>query len=173
MIVHNKVSLADMITSFHLISKFKVSRGGGRHFSRDVTDTRRVLKDGEEESSEEESSEEESSEEEEEETGPAPALSKEMAALNLKLGNTESVAGPEDDGMTRAERKAAKKAQAEGKAAKKVQIKDESDSEESEDDELLNPKKAADKRQAEKAQAKAELSRKERSVERSRTWSDS
>ena len=151
-------------------SKFKVARGGGRHFSRDL-DPRKVIKN-EEESTEEESSEEEDDDDDDETPGrvdPASAgLSKEMAAMNVKLGNTEEVVGEE---MSRAERKAMKKTQAEAQTKKTVTIKEdenesEEDDEEEDEDELLNPRKATEKRQAEKAKAKtaapAEMSRKER-----------
>ncbi len=134
----------------------------------------------EEESSEEESSEEEDSSDDEPVaaggSGSTTAkLPPAMAAMNLKLGNTEPVEGPE---MSRAERKALKKAQSEGK--KKVvgggadddEEKDGEDEEESSEDELLNPHKAMLKRQAEKARAAktpgkvvpAEMSRKDRWV---------
>ena len=103
--------------------------------------------------------------------GPVPAtLSKEMAGLNLKLGNTEPV---QQEDMSRAEKKAMKKAQ-----VKKEIVEEDSDLDSDEDDELLNPQKATAKRQEEKATGKmatkpvvtaskpvvAELSRKERYV---------
>ena len=104
-------------------SKFKVARGGGRHFSRDV-DPRNAIPN--EDESEEESSEEESSEEEDVvEAKLAPA----MATVNLKLGNTEEVGVGEEE-LSRAERKALKKAEASGK--KKVQIKEPESSDEEE-----------------------------------------
>lgn len=135
-------------------SKFKVSRGGGRHFSRDL-DPRRAIQGSSED--EEESSEEETSSDEDEGPGSAAAtLAPEMAAMNLKLGNTEAVHVDEPE-MSRAERKAMKKAQ----AAKKVQ-QEESGSEESSEEEV----QAAPARRA-PAPAKgkaAEQSRKEKYV---------
>ena len=97
----------------------------------------------------------------------AAILPKEMAGLNLKLGNTEVV---EIEEPSRADRKARKKAQ----AKKEIVEKDRNDEEEEEDDDdLLNPQKATAKRQAEKSNAKAnakpvvhEMSRKERYVKR-------
>lgn len=67
-----------------------------------------------------------------------------MAAVNLKLGNTVAADEPDEENMTRAERKALKKKQAEEAAQKKAQklAAGEDDSEEEEDeseDELLNP----------------------------------
>ena len=147
-------------------SKFKVSRGGGRHFSRDL-DPRDILKGnvrGSDDESEEESEEEESSEDE----GPSQPqeqvkLSKEMAAMNLKLGNTEEIEEDPEENMSRAERKALKKAQAEAKAKKNVgkAKKDDSD-EESESEDDIQPLKAAEKPKAKFAAQ--ELSRKERCV---------
>ncbi|KAK1926513.1 casein kinase substrate phosphoprotein PP28-domain-containing protein [Papiliotrema laurentii] len=144
--------------------KFKVSRGGGRHFSRDL-DPRDILKGnvrGSDDESEEESEEEESSEDE----GPSQPqeqvkLSKEMAAMNLKLGNTEEIEEDPEENMSRAERKALKKAQAEAKAKKNVgkAKKDDSD-EESESEDDIQPLKAAEKPKAKFAAQ--ELSRKER-----------
>lgn len=149
-------------------SKFKnFSRGGGRHFSRDL-DPRNAARqvNGESSSEEEDSDEEEESEDEAQGPASEPTLAPEMAALNLKLGNTVALDEPEVE-MSRAERKAMKKAQ----ATKKVQIQEpaESDSEGSEEvDDLLNPPKQAGKKQDVKPKAKApaapELSRKERCV---------
>jgi hypothetical protein len=113
-----------------------VTRGGGRQFSRDL-DPRYSQQNNE-------SSEEESSEEEEEEEEVATKLAPEMAALNLKLGNTVAIDENDEDNMTRAERKALKKKQADEAAKNKaVAEEDESESE----DETLNPfnkKKAAE-----------------------------
>jgi hypothetical protein len=129
-------------------SKFKVARGGGRHFSRDL-DPRLAEQ---EESSEEESSEEESSDEDED-SGPVATLAPEMAAMNLKLGNTEAV--PVDgEQISRAERKAAKKAQ----AAKKAK-KEETDSEEESDEEPATAKASAAKA---KQAAQVEQTRKDK-----------
>lgn len=117
------------------IRKFKVARGGGRHFSRDL-DPR--FQQPVESSSEEESSEEESSEEDEVDAKLAPS----MAAVNLKLGNTVAADEPDEENMTRAERKALKKKQAEEAAQKKAQklaAGEEDSEEEDSDDELLNP----------------------------------
>jgi hypothetical protein len=149
-------------------SKFKnFSRGGGRHFSRDL-DPRNAARqiNGESSSEEEDSDEEEESEDEAQGPASEPTLAPEMAALNLKLGNTVALDEPEVE-MSRAERKAMKKSQ----ATKKVQIQEptESDSEGSEEvDDLLNPPKQAGKKQDVKPKAKApaapELSRKERCV---------
>lgn len=127
-------------------SKFKPSRGGGRHFSRDVT-MKAYGRNPEASESESEEEEDESEEEEEEQVALTPA----MAALNLKLGNTEEVAQPEEEEMSRADRKALKKKQAEEAAKKKGTAGPKDGSEESED-ELLNPFKAK----------KVEPSRKER-----------
>jgi len=117
--------------------KFKVTRGGGRQFSRDLDPRFRANNPEPESSSEEESSEEEEEEE------PVAKLAPEMAALNLKLGNTVSVEEQEEDedNMSRAERKALKKKQADEAAKKKAAAKPkpESESEEEEEDELLNP----------------------------------
>lgn len=102
----------------------------------------------EEESEEESSEEEESSDEDVVEAKLAPA----MATVNLKLGNTEDLNAPEEQEMSRAERKAMKKAEAagkSGKAAKKVQIIEEPESSE---EEPVKPVK------------KAEPSRRERCV---------
>jgi hypothetical protein len=129
-------------------SKFKVARGGGRHFSRDL-DPRVAERNALGETSEEESSEEEESDDEPS-SNPNATLAPEMAAMNLKLGNTEAV----DLEPSRAEKKAKAKAKAKN-AEKKVESESESDSEESSEDELLNPHKATAKRQEEKAKAKA------------------
>jgi hypothetical protein len=148
-------------------SKFKnFSRGGGRHFSRDLDPRNAAREINGESSSEEEDSDEEESGDEAQGAGPEPTLAPEMAALNLKLGNTVALDEPEVE-ISRAERKAMKKSQ----ATKKVQIQEpkDSDSEGSEEvDDLLNPPKAAGKKQDVKPKAKApaapELSRKERCV---------
>jgi len=153
------------VSSARLISsKFKVSRGGGRNFSRDLN-PRDILKgtvrDGDEEESEEESSEEESSEDDDQPQGEVK-LSKEMAALNLKLGNTEVIQEQPEEDMSRAERKAQKKAKADAKAKKGKQSSDEDESDSEE--EVAAPKAKA---QPAKPQAKpqaAEMSRKERLV---------
>ena len=126
-----------------------MARGGGRHFSRDL-DPR--LAEQESSSEEEESSEEESSEDEGP-GGPSATLAPEMAAMNLKLGNTEAVPVNEAE-ISRAERKAAKKAQ----AAKKAKKEEESDSEESSDEEPAQAKAAA----AAKAKAQVEQTRKDK-----------
>lgn len=130
--------------------KFKVARGGGRHFSRDL-DPRRAQPDVVESSSEEESSEEEEDDEVEVKLAP------EMAALNLKLGNTVAVDEEEEEEMSRAERKALRKKQADEAAKKKAAepvkpVQEESEEEEESEDELLNPFQAK----------KAEPSRRER-----------
>ncbi|KAK8846811.1 hypothetical protein IAR55_005899 [Kwoniella newhampshirensis] len=133
--------------------KFKVARGGGRHFSRDL-DPRRA------EPSESESSSEEETSSEEEDDGPSAAdiakLAPEMAAMNIKLGNTEAIEIPEEEEMSRAEKRALKKAQ----GAKKVAIQEPEDSESESSDEEDAPKPAA------KGKAKVapppQLSRKER-----------
>lgn len=152
-------------------SKFKVSRGGGRHFSRDL-DTRAALKgqvgnESDEEESEEESEEEESSDDDGRAGGAdeTAKLAPEMAAMNLKLGNTVEVGGADgEEEMSRAERKALKKAQ----AGKKVAIKEPDSEDEEEEDE--GPAKVASKgvNQAPKAKAapkpSAEMSRRERYV---------
>lgn len=117
------------------IRKFKVARGGGRHFSRDL-DPRRAQPDVVESSSEEESSEEDEDEEVDVKLAP------EMAALNLKLGNTVAVDEEEEEEMSRAERKALKKKQADEAAKKKPVVKEvvkEESEESSGEDELLNP----------------------------------
>ncbi|KAL7418751.1 hypothetical protein Q5752_006434 [Cryptotrichosporon argae] len=119
--------------------KFKVARGGGRHFSRDVDPRfRNAAGSG----SEEESSEDESQEEEEDGPAAEAKLAPEMAALNLKLGNTVEIVDDEPE-ISRAERKALKKAQ----AGKKAVAKDDSDEGSDDDDEGANPankgKKAA------------------------------
>jgi hypothetical protein len=115
-----------------------------------------------------ESSEEEESEEEEESSDDEPTvaevnaqLAPEMAAMNLKLGNTVDVGGGADGDVSRAERKAAKKAQ----SGKKVMIKEpESDEEE---DEGVAKRQQESKVQATQSKAKvaaADMSRKERYV---------
>jgi hypothetical protein len=115
-----------------------------------------------------ESSEEEESEEEEESSDDEPTvaevnaqLAPEMAAMNLKLGNTVDVGGGADGDVSRAERKAAKKAQ----SGKKVMIKEpESDEEE---DEGVSKRQQESKVQATQSKAKvaaADMSRKERYV---------
>lgn len=117
--------------------KFKVTRGGGRQFSRDLDPRFRANNPVDESSSEEESSEEEEDDEVEVKLAP------EMAALNLKLGNTVSVdeQGDDEDNMSRADRKALKKKQADEaakkKAAAKPAVQEESESED--EDDLLNP----------------------------------
>lgn len=95
--------------------KFKPTRGGGRHFSRDLDD--RMRPDTVESSSEEESSEEEEDDEVEHKLAP------EMAALNLKLGNTVAV---DEDGeeLSRAERKALKKKAAAKAEAEEAEAED-------------------------------------------------
>jgi len=127
------------------------------------------LNNPEDESSEEE--DEESSDDDDGRTVPirpdasTATLPKEMAGMNLKLGNTEPV---QEEETSRAERKAMKKAQ----AAKEAIQEDNEDEEDGEDDDdLLNPQQATETRQGEKAKAKTapqtavpELSRKERFV---------
>ncbi|ORY27781.1 casein kinase substrate phospho protein PP28-domain-containing protein [Naematelia encephala] len=136
--------------------KFKVARGGGRNFSRDL-DPRKAL--GAESSEEEDSSEEESSDDDDT-TDPSnalatPSLAPEMAALNLKLGNTVAVVD-EEPGMSRAERKALKKKEAD-QAAKRFAIDEVSEDEDSDDGRKPAPKSAA------KSKVVAqELSRKEK-----------
>ena len=135
-----------------------MARGGGRHFSRDL-DPRKAQPAGGSDESEEE---EESSDDDQVASGPnranpitAAVLPASMAGLNLKLGNTEPVAEPE---MSRAERKALKKAQSLRTEIQKDDESEEDDDDEEEeedDDDLLNPHKATEKRQAQKAQAKA------------------
>lgn len=76
--------------------------------------------------------------------------------MNLKLGNTEEVGPPGEGEMSRADKKALRKAQADKEAAGKEKQDSGSESdEESEGDDLLNPWKAAETRQAEKAKVKA------------------
>ena len=154
------------------LRKFKISRGGGRHFSRDLDPRvaeRDALNNPQDESSDEDD-DDSSDDGIARPSRPDPSaaiLPKEMAGLNLKLGNTEVVR----EEPSRANRKAMKKAQ-----AKKQIVEEDSDDEEEEedDDDLLNPQKATAKRQAEKEKAKAsvkpvapEMSRKERYVKRS------
>lgn len=113
-----------------------MARGGGRHFSRDLDP--RFSQPVESSSSEEESEDESSDGEDEVDAKLAPS----MAAVNLKLGNTVAADGPDEDNMTRAERKALKKKQADEAAqrkAAKLAAGEESSSEEDSDDELLNP----------------------------------
>ena len=90
-----------------------------------------------------------------------------MAAMNLKLGNTEEVAGPdESQEISRAERKAMKKAQGEAKVKKTVRIEGEnSDDEESgsaSEEEKIKPKAAVAGKAKPKAAPPPELTRKER-----------
>ena len=89
--------------------------------------------------------------------------------MNLKLGNTEEVGGPgsEEQEISRAERKALKKAQADAKAKKALAkgvggVKEEKEASGSEEDseEEDVPSPAVQK----KAVAKADLTRKERSA---------
>ncbi|TYJ54279.1 hypothetical protein B9479_005038 [Cryptococcus floricola] len=132
--------------------KFKVARGGGRHFSRDL-DPRFNQED---EASESSSEEEEESEDEPE---PVVKLAPEMAALNLKLGNT--VSADEQNGeeeMSRAERKAMKKAQA---AQKPIVEESESNSDDEEEKKPAPVSKAAAKGKPKKVEP-VQLSRKER-----------
>lgn len=117
-----------------------MARGGGRHFSRDL-DPRRAQLDPET-SSEEESSEEEESSDEEVEVKLAP----EMAALNLKLGNTVAVEDDGEEEMSRAERKALKKKQAEEASKKKAAAAPESDEESEEEIAPLPPVKTGPSR---------------------------
>lgn len=131
-------------------SKFKVARGGGRHFSKDL-DPRKAEPVS---SDEEESSEEETSSDEDDLSGPSATLAPEMAAMNLKLGNTEAVPVNEAE-ISRAERKAAKKAA----AAKKAKKEEESDSEEESSDEEPAKAKAA---AAARAKAQVEQTRKDK-----------
>jgi hypothetical protein len=148
-------------------SKFKISRGGGRHFSRDL-DTRAALKgeiNGDESSEEEESEEEDESSEDDAPTAAEEnaQLAPEMAAMNLKLGNTVDVGGGADgdDGMSRAERKAAKKAQ----SGKKVQIQEPESGSEEEQDQGVAKRQQESKEVAAKGKAKvaaADMSRRER-----------
>ncbi|GMK55434.1 hypothetical protein CspeluHIS016_0204900 [Cutaneotrichosporon spelunceum] len=107
--------------------KFKPSRGGGRHFSRDIEDRMRGNMDNI-------NSEDSESESESEDDEVEHKLAPEMAALNLKLGNTVAVEESEDEGLTRAERKAKLK-----KAAKEAKHESEDEGE----DELVNPWPAA------------------------------
>jgi len=143
--------------------KFKVTRGGGRQFSRDLDPRRAVQPESESEESEEETS---SDDDEPSRSGPAVTLAPEMAAMNLKLGNTVPVESQESE-ISRAERKAMKKAQAEKEKAK--ELEEDSDEEDDDDDDLLNPKMAAPKKQAvpqakakPKAPVVAEMTRRER-----------
>jgi hypothetical protein len=133
-------------------SKFKVARGGGRHFSKDLDP--RLAEQAE--SSEEESSEEETDSDDDGLSGPAATLAPEMAAMNLKLGNTEAVPTNEAE-ISRAERKAAKKAQ----AAKKAKEEEESGSEESSDEEPAKAKAQASAAKAKQA-AQVEQTRKDK-----------
>lgn len=118
--------------SVHFLTnrKFKVARGGGRHFSRDL-DPRYA-----EQNRDESSSEEESSEEEEDDDEVAHKLAPEMAAMNLKLGNTVEIPEDGEEEMSRAERKALKKKQADEAAKKKAAEPADKDSD---NDDLLNP----------------------------------
>jgi len=132
--------------------KFKVARGGGRHFSREL-DPRRAEKNPEDSSDEEEEDDEDEDDGIHARSDSATAqLAPEMATLNLKLGNTEDLTKEQPE-MTRAERKAILKAKADAEAKMKPAKLEEEESED-EDDELLNPWKATEKRQAEKAKIK-------------------
>jgi hypothetical protein len=102
---------------FIFCSKFKVSRGGGRHFSRDISTIDHGMESlglGEDEDSDEE---EESSEEESDD--------------GLGGGSSNQQSAPE---MTRAERKALKKAQAGKKGGKAPAVGDIPEGSESESD---------------------------------------
>lgn len=154
------------------VSKFKVSRGGGRHFSRDldprIAERNRLNNPQDASSEEDEDIESDEDDDIHSRSDPAPAaLPTEMKGLNLKLGNTEPV---QEEEMSRTDRKARKNSQAKKEAAEE----DSEDEGDEDDDELLNPQKATEKRQAEKAKAKtavvkpaiAEMSRKDKWVER-------
>lgn len=83
--------------------------------------------------------------------------------MNLKLGNTVDVGGGADgdDGLSRAERKAAKKAQ----SGKKVQIKEPGSDEDDDEDEGVAKRQQESKETAAKGKAKvaaADMSRRER-----------
>lgn len=129
-----------------------MTRGGGRHFSRDL-DPRYSAEQNNNESS---SEEEESSDEEDEEDVTAK-LAPEMAALNLKLGNTVAIDEDNDGEMSRAERKALKKKQGEEAAKKKAAA---APVEEESEDELPDP------------YARREPSRRERYVVVARLYMD-
>lgn len=136
-------------------SKFKVARGGGRHFSRDLDPrfNKPVSESSEEESSEEESSEDETAQQNEQ-------LAPEMAALNLKLGNTVALDDEDQEpGMSRAEKKAMKKAQGE----KKVTIQEPEDSgSESDEEEVMPAPVPKGKAKVAKKAEPVQMSRKER-----------
>ncbi|WVN85530.1 uncharacterized protein L203_100677 [Cryptococcus depauperatus CBS 7841] len=125
--------------------KFKVTRGGGRHFSRDLEPRFNDVQASE-------SSAEELSEDSQDEEDQTAKLAPEMAALNIKLGNTVAVNedGEEGEGLTKAEKRAKKKPQ------KKVTIVE---PEESEDESEQN-----NARQAASTKLKEQNSRKEREV---------
>ncbi|AAW43005.2 hypothetical protein CNBD5290 [Cryptococcus deneoformans B-3501A] len=135
--------------------KFKVARGGGRHFSRDLDPrfNKPVSESSEEESSEEESSEDETAQQNEQ-------LAPEMAALNLKLGNTVALDDEDQEpGMSRAEKKAMKKAQGE----KKVTIQEPEDSgSESDEEEVMPAPVPKGKAKVAKKAEPVQMSRKER-----------
>lgn len=145
--------------SFQFCSKFKVARGGGRHFSRDL-DPR--FNKPVSESSEEESSEEEEESSEEDETIQNQQLAPEMAALNLKLGNTVALDDDEDQeaGMSRAERKAMKKAQGQKKVVT-IQEPEDSGSESDEEEVVPAPAPKGKGKPAKKVEP-VQMSRKER-----------
>lgn len=78
-----------------------------------------------------------------------------MATINLKLGNTEDLTAPDEQEMSRAERRAMKKAEAgkPGKAPankKKVQIAEPESSDEEEDEPVAKPVKKAEPTRREK-----------------------
>ncbi|EIW65478.1 hypothetical protein TREMEDRAFT_66543 [Tremella mesenterica DSM 1558] len=152
----------------------KPNRGGGRHFSSAVTGRLDQIRNRE---SSEEDDNEESSSSDEGPTVPAPnpvaVLTPEMAALNLKLGNTVEVVTEEPD-ISRAERRAKKKAQAEA-AAKKGQVTDgtgkkkvavqESESESVEDEDKTVASKAGKGKASTQPVRAPEMSRKEREAQ--------
>ncbi|WWC87082.1 uncharacterized protein L201_001968 [Kwoniella dendrophila CBS 6074] len=151
--------------------KFKVARGGGRQFSRDLDP--RLASNQPSSEEEEESSEDDEDEEDVEALNAAQhaaevaALAPEMKEINLKLGNTE-LAEPEDsdEELSRAERRARKKAEAQGKTNKKsVKIEEPKDSDEESDSEEEEQPKQQQQQQSKKKQnppAVVQQSRKER-----------
>lgn len=145
--------------SFEFRSKFKVARGGGRHFSRDLEPR---FNKPVSESSEEESSEEEEESSEEDETVQNQQLAPEMAAMNLKLGNTVALDDDEDQeaGMSRAERKAMKKAQGQKKVVT-IQEPEDSGSESDEEEVVPAPAPKGKGKPAKKVEP-VQMSRKER-----------
>jgi hypothetical protein len=115
---------ANQNTTFVDNSKFKVSRGGGRHFSRDIATVDHEMENlGLGESGDEEEESEEESSSEEEDGGPAKPS-------RVKIEEPE---------MSRAERKAMKKAggaKVAAKAKQQATSEEESGEESASDDEM-------------------------------------